>query len=130
MGRDLVCVLENEKQVRSAAPDEAKALKLDGMLLHLTARGTEFDCVSRSFAPKVGVAEDPVCGSGHCHIAPLWAAKLGKNDLIARQASPRGGTLYCHVQGKRVLLAGKGALYSVGDLLFNGSNGGSGGSAL
>jgi PhzF family phenazine biosynthesis protein len=121
MGRDLVCVLESEKQVRSAAPDKTKTLELDGLLLHLTARGTEFDCVSRSFAPKVNVPEDPVCGSGHCHIAPLWADKLGKNGLVARQASPRGGTLYCHVQGERVLIAGKAALYSVGNLLTDGS---------
>jgi PhzF family phenazine biosynthesis protein len=122
MGRDLVCVLENETQVRSAAPDRSKTLELDGLLLHLTARGTEFDCISRSFAPKVNVSEDPVCGSGHCHIAPLWAGKLGKNKLAARQVSSRGGILYCQVRGERVSIAGKAALYSIGELFIETGN--------
>lgn len=78
MGRDLLCVMESESDVRTAAPDQEKLLKLDGLLVHLTAKGQDFDCVSRSFAPKCGVAEDPVCGSGHCHIVPYWAETLKK----------------------------------------------------
>ncbi len=116
MGRDLVCVMEREEQVLAAQPDLEKAKGLEGLLLHLTAAGTAQHCVSRSFAPKLSVPEDPVCGSGHCHIAPLWAAKLGVADLTARQASRRGGTLYCHVEGERVCLAGKAVLYSVAEL--------------
>ena len=68
--------------------------------------------ISRSFAPKCGVDEDPVCGSGHCHIVPYWAEKLGKDEITAYQPSPRGGTLYCRMDGERVKLAGKAALYA------------------
>lgn len=68
--------------------------------------------ISRSFAPKCGVDEDPVCGSGHCHIVPYWAEKLGKDEITAYQPSPRGGTLYCRMGGERVKLAGKAALYA------------------
>lgn len=116
MGRDLVCVLENEEQVRGAEPDEENLKKLDGLLLQLTAKGEEYDCVTRSFAPKLNVPEDPVCGSGHCHVIPLWAGKLNKPDLCAFQASRRTGILYCHMEGDRVLIAGKAALYSIAEL--------------
>lgn len=116
MARDLVCVLEDESQVRAAKPDLVKVTALDGLLLHLTARGKEYDCVTRSFAPKLGVPEDPVCGSGHCHVVPLWSRKLKKNELVARQASSRGGTLFCRNCGERVKLAGKAALYSIADI--------------
>lgn len=68
--------------------------------------------VSRSFAPKLSVVEDPVCGSGHCHIVPYWAEKFGKNELVAYQASSRGGTLYCRVEGDKIFLAGKATLFS------------------
>ncbi|MBL3539017.1 PhzF family phenazine biosynthesis protein [Aminivibrio sp.] len=114
--RDLVCVLEDEQQVREAAPDMARVTALDGLLLHLTARGKDYDCVTRSFAPKLNVQEDPVCGSGHCHVIPLWSRKLGKQDLVARQASHRGGTLFCRDCGERILLAGRAVLYSAGEI--------------
>lgn len=116
MARDLVCVLEDEEQVRAAAPDMAGVMELDGLLLHITARGKDYDCVTRSFAPKLNVQEDPVCGSGHCHVVPLWSRKLGKQDLVARQASQRGGTLFCRNCGERIMLAGKAVLYSVGEI--------------
>lgn len=116
MGRDLLCVFDDAATIGSLDPDQAKVADLDGLLLHVTAKGTEVDCVSRSFAPKCNVEEDPVCGSGHCHIAPYWAKKLEKPDLIAYQDSARGGTLYCHVEGDRVKIAGKAALYSIAEL--------------
>ena len=116
MGRDLVCELESEKAVREAEVDQALVKELDGLLLHITAAGADYDCVSRSFAPKLAVAEDPVCGSGHCHIAPLWTSRLGKSLLRARQASRRGGTLLCSVENGRVRLAGGAVLYSVAEL--------------
>lgn len=118
IGRDLLCVLEDESLIYGASPNQSKIEELDGLLVHITAKGTEFDCVSRSFAPKCGVDEDPVCGSGHCHIIPFWAKKLGKNTLVARQASPRGGTLYCEYQGGRVSLSGYAVLYSVGEIMI------------
>ena len=61
-------------------------------------------------------AEDPVCGSGHCHIIPYWADLLGKDELVAYQASRRGGTLYCRREGGRIFMAGKAALYSIDEL--------------
>lgn len=119
MGRDLVCVFDCEETVRTLAPDYEKLAQLGGLLQHATAAGTAFDCVSRSFAPKIGIAEDPVCGSAHCHIAPLWTAKSGKTRLIARQASARGGTLWCETAGNgRVKLAGSAVLYSVSELFL------------
>lgn len=117
IGRDLVCVLENEDQVIQAKPDLVKAKALDGLLLHITAKGKDkYDCVSRTFAPKLAVDEDPVCGSGHCHLVLLWSEKLGKKEILAYQTSSRGGVLYCELDGKRVKLAGKAALYSRGEL--------------
>ena len=117
MGRDLLCVLESEEQVRTLQPDQEKVRALDGLLLQVTARGSgEFACVSRTFAPKCNVPEDPVCGSGHCHIVPYWAGKLGISTLTACQASPRGGILYGEMAGNRVKLGGKAALYSVSEL--------------
>ena len=116
MGRDLLFVMESESDVRTAAPDQEKLLKLDGLLVHLTAKGQDFDCVSRSFAPKCGVAEDPVCGSGHCHIVPYWAETLKKNSLTAYQASRRGGVLHCRIDGERIVLAGEAALFAESEI--------------
>ncbi|WP_294362345.1 PhzF family phenazine biosynthesis protein [uncultured Senegalimassilia sp.] len=112
MGRDLLCVMDSEDTVRNMKPEQSKVLALDGLLLQVTAKGSEFDCVSRSFAPKCNVQEDPVCGSGHCHILPYWAKKLGKTELTAYQASSRGGIIYAMVDGERIRMSGKAALYS------------------
>lgn len=116
MGRDLLCIMDSEKTVREKTPDMEKSLKLPGLLLHTTAQSRNFDCVSRSFAPKLSIDEDPVCGSGHCHIVPYWAQKLGKEDIKAFQASKRTGVLYCHMAGKRLKMAGQAALFSKGEL--------------
>jgi PhzF family phenazine biosynthesis protein len=122
MGRDMLCILESEEDVRNLKIDMQKVCKLDGLLLQVTAKGNEYDCVSRSFAPKLNVLEDPVCGSGHCHIIPYWANKTGKNKLIAYQASPRGGTLFCVSQGKRIKISGKATLYSVAEIYVESSS--------
>ena len=118
--RDLVCVFDDPEQVIHMKPDLEKVRALKGALMQVTApgTGTEFDCISRTFAPKMEVPEDPVCGSGHCHIVPYWAERLGKNELVARQASPRGGTLYCRMDGDRVILAGRATLYSKSELML------------
>ena len=118
LGRDLLCVFEDEATVRTMAPDLEKVKALDGLLHHVTARGRESDCVSRSFCPKCGIPEDPVCGSGHCHIVPYWARVLGREELVAYQASPRGGTLYCKLEGDRVKLAGRAVLFSQAELFL------------
>ena len=116
--RDLMCVLENEDEVINLAPDMEKLKKLKGALMQVTAKGSQFDCVSRTFGPKMNNPEDPVCGSGHCHIIPYWAEKMGKTEFVARQASPRGGTLYCRLEGDRVFMAGKACLYSINELML------------
>ena len=118
LARDLLCVLDDEQVVRDLKPDLEKIKKIDGLLVHVTARGRDADCVSRSFAPKLSVAEDPVCGSGHCHIIPYWADLLGKDDLVAYQASKRGGTLFCRREGSKIFMAGKAALYSIDELFI------------
>lgn len=118
LARDLLCVLDDEQVVRGLKPDLEKIKKIDGLLVHVTARGRDADCVSRSFAPKLSVAEDPVCGSGHCHIIPYWADLLGKDDLVAYQASKRGGTLFCRREGSKIFMAGKAALYSIDELFI------------
>ena len=118
--RDLLCVFDDPETVMNLKPDLDKVRTLKGALMQVTApgTGTEFDCISRSFAPKMEVPEDPVCGSGHCHIIPYWAGRLGKTELVARQASPRGGTLYCRLEGDRVALAGRAALYARSELML------------
>ena len=116
IGRDMLCIFDNEETVRKLAPDLEKLKNIEGLLMHVTARDGEFDCVSRSFAPKLNVAEDPVCGSGHCHIVPYWAEKLNKNTITAYQASERGGILYCRKENGRIKISGKVSLYSIAEL--------------
>nr|WP_087064188.1 PhzF family phenazine biosynthesis protein [Intestinibacillus massiliensis] len=118
MGDDLVCVLENEEQVRKVVANQELIRQMEGLLLHITAQGTDYDCVTRTFAPKCGVAEDPVCGRGHCHVIPLWAKKLGRDTLTAYQASPRGGVLRCYHTGTRTILSGKATLYSKSEIFI------------
>lgn len=117
LGRDLLCVFAKATDVTEMQPDQAKLKKLPGLLQNVTAPGRDkFDCVSRSFAQKLDVPEDPVCGSGHCHIIPYWAKRLGRNQLTAYQASSRGGILYCNYQGENTVLAGKAVLYANSEL--------------
>ena len=112
MARDLVCVLETEQQVRELNPDFEKMMEIDGLLVHATAKGSDYDCVSRSFGPKLKINEDPVCGSGHCHILPYWFDKLGKDSLDAWQASRRGGALHGEKEGSRIRLSGNAVLFA------------------
>ena len=86
----------------------------DGIILTAPGGDTGFDFVSRFFVPGKGIAEDPVTGSTHSALVPFWAKRLGKAKLLARQLSPRGGTLICEEQGERVLLKGKVAPYLEG----------------
>lgn len=116
LGRDLVCVLPHENDVINANPDIDKVKDLEGLLLNITAKGKNYDTVTRSFAPKLSIMEDPVCGSGHCHVIPLWAKKLGQEEFRAYQASKRSGHLICRLEGDRIYLAGKAALYSRGEI--------------
>ena len=116
LARDLLLILGSEEDVRKLKPDMEKLAALDGLSVGVTAKGSGYDCVSRVFGPKCGIPEDPVTGSTHCMIAPYWAEKLGKDTLLAWQASARGGELRCRVAGDRVTLSGKAVLFSVAEL--------------
>lgn len=116
LARDLLCVFDDAEVIKNLKPDMEKVKQLEGLLLQVTAKGENTDCISRSFAPKLNIVEDPVCGSGHCHIVPYWSKKLQKEDIVAYQASKRGGTLYCKVLGDRIKMSGKAALYSVAEI--------------
>ncbi len=116
MGRDLLCVFGSEDDILALDPDMDKLMKIDGLLLQATAPGKDADCVSRSFSPKLGVPEDPVCGSGHCHIIPYWAERTGKKEFRAKQASPRGGMLYCVMDGGKVRISGDAVIYQRGEI--------------
>ena len=118
IGADMVCVLDSEEQLRAVVPNLEQIRALDGVCFHITAKGKNYDCVTRGFAPKCNVAEDPVCGRGHCHVIPLWAKTLGKNELTAYQASRRSGVLYCTYNGRRTVLRGKAALFSKAEIYF------------
>ena len=114
--RDLLVVLEKEEQVRCAAPDLAAVAALDYLGLIITAKGASADFVSRFFAPRAGIPEDPVTGSAHCTLVPYWSKRLGKKQLRALQVSARGGELFCVDEGARVLIGGKAAMYLTGKI--------------
>jgi predicted PhzF superfamily epimerase YddE/YHI9 len=76
-----------------------------------------YDFVSRFFAPAAGVPEDPVTGSAHCALGPLWGARLGRHELVGYQASARGGIVRVTLQGARVLLSGQAVTTLRGELL-------------
>lgn len=116
MGRDLLCVMDSEETVRALRPDLRKVSALDGLLLQVTANSKKYDCVSRTFAPKLDVPENPFCGSGHCHILPYWSEEKNKTELVAYQASARGGMIYGRVRGDRVVLGGKAMLFAKAEL--------------
>ena len=116
LARDLLMILESAEAVEKLSPDFDKLKNLEGLIQAVTASDENFDCVSRVFAPKIKIAEDPVTGSTHCLIAPYWSERLGKKNIIARQASVRGGILQCEVLGERVKISGSAVLFAVADL--------------
>ena len=113
---DLLVVLDSEKAVREVRPDFAALERIPCRGVIITAKGDRSDFVSRFFAPRVGVPEDPVTGSAHCVLTPYWAGVLGKNNLHAFQVSKRGGELFCKLAGDRVKISGKAALYMEGTI--------------
>ena len=113
---DLMVVLESEKAVAAVQPDFAALEQVDCRGIIITAPGDQCDFVSRFFAPRVGVPEDPVTGSAHCVLIPYWASVLDKKELYARQVSKRGGELFCGLADDRVRISGKAALYLEGTI--------------
>ena len=117
--RDGFAVFASAEEVAALAPDFAKVAKLDCMGLIATAPGAPgsgVDFVSRFFAPKHNINEDPVTGSAHTTLIPYWAAMLGKKKLFARQISKRGGELWCEDRGARVTIAGHCARFMEGTI--------------
>ncbi len=117
---DCLVELRAEDDVRALAPDVTALMALPYRGVIVTARASTpgFDFVSRFFAPKVGVNEDPVTGSAHCCLGPYWKKQLRKDDFTAYQASPRGGVVRVGVRGDRVLLGGQAVTVWRGELLY------------
>lgn len=112
--RDAMAVFDAVEEVRTLRPDLQAIARLDAFAVIVTAPGDDCDFVSRFFAPKAGVGEDPVTGSAHCTLAPYWSARLSRAELYARQLSSRGGELWCRVVGDRVLISGDAVDYLEG----------------
>lgn len=115
---DYFAVFDSEDTVRSIRPDFAKLAGLDLRGVIVTARGKQVDFVSRFFAPKLGIPEDPVTGSAHCALTPYWSAKLGRKVLNARQVSKRGGDIQCELKGNRVALAGHAVTFMEAEIFI------------
>lgn len=106
---DLLVELESAEMVRALAPDLTQLARIDARGVIVTSRADtdEHDFISRFFAPRVGVPEDPVTGSAHCSLAPFWAERLGRDALVGHQASARGGVVRVRHAGDRVRIAGQ-----------------------
>ncbi len=120
LSSDCLVVVGDEREVRKLAPDFALLARVPGRGVLVTAPGSDCDCVSRCFFPELGIPEDPVTGSAHCTIAPYWGERLGKSSLFCRQVSPRGGELWCDLEGDRVKIAGDCVLYLEGEIRVEG----------
>jgi len=114
--RDFLAVYDKAADVAAIKPDFAALRRLDRAVIVTAPGSDEVDFVSRFFAPRAGIDEDPVTGSAHCQLIPYWAKRLGKTRLAARQLSPRGGALSCALEGGRVTIAGQARLYLEGTI--------------
>jgi predicted PhzF superfamily epimerase YddE/YHI9 len=110
--------LPEERMVREFQPQFGILAQLDrGLLITARSDGAPYDFVSRYFAVPFGVPEDPVTGSAHCSLAPYWQARLGKDEFLAYQASPRGGEMRVRIAGERVVLTGQAVTVLRGELV-------------
>jgi PhzF family phenazine biosynthesis protein len=114
--QDLMAVFDTEEEVRSLRPDRERVAAIECFAVIATAPGRKADFVSRFFAPRQGIPEDPVTGRSHCTLVPYWASRLGKPRLHALQVSPRGGELHCEHRGDRVRIAGRAVQYLEGTI--------------
>lgn len=115
-GNMLMLLFESEDEIKSLQPDMSALSKLAYDEVIVTAKSAGADFVSRLFAPRIGIPEDPVTGATHCSLIPYWAQQLGKEKLYARQLSARGGELFCELKGERVKIGGNAALYMKGEI--------------
>jgi PhzF family phenazine biosynthesis protein len=116
LSRDLLAVFESESDIRRFRPDSERIASLEAFALIISAPGTDVDFVTRFFAPRAGVPEDPVTGSAQCTLIPYWAGRLGKSKLVARQLSARGGQVSCELRGDRVIIGGAAVEYLRGEI--------------
>jgi predicted PhzF superfamily epimerase YddE/YHI9 len=115
-----VAVYSGEASLRGLDPDMAALAGLDRDAVIATAPGTASDIAIRVFAPKVGLPEDPVCGTAHRLVVPFWAKRLGRSRLHSRHLSARGGDLWCGFDGTTVTIAGQTCRFLDGELLLPG----------
>jgi PhzF family phenazine biosynthesis protein len=114
---DYLVEVDSEDAVRALRPDLKMLGRFSARGAIVTARGTKgYDFISRFFAPAAGIDEDPVTGSAHCALAPYWAERLGKQEMLAYQASPRGGVVRVRLEGDRVRLGGQAVTIFRGEL--------------
>jgi PhzF family phenazine biosynthesis protein len=116
LARDLLAIFSTEREVASLKPNLELVGALDTFAVIASAKGDQVDFISRFFAPRAGIPEDPVTGSAHCTLIPYWADRLHKDELTARQISARGGELTCERKGDRVLIAGDAVEYLHGKI--------------
>ena len=116
---DYLVEVKAEDEVRRLAPDFARLSTVEARGVIVTSRSadSQYDFVSRFFAPRAGVNEDPVTGSAHCCLGPYWQGRMGKNEFIAFQASARGGVVCVCVAGDRTYLGGKAVSVLRGELV-------------
>ncbi|MCX5840958.1 MAG: PhzF family phenazine biosynthesis protein [Deltaproteobacteria bacterium] len=115
---DYLAVFECEETVRAIVPEHSLLRQLDLRGVIVTAPGSAVDFVSRFFAPKLGIPEDPVTGSAHCTLTPYWAKRLDKNLLTAKQISKRGGYVTCEMKGDRVALSGSAVTFMQSEIVI------------
>jgi PhzF family phenazine biosynthesis protein len=113
---DYLLLYKSQQEIEALVPDFKRLEKIDARAIIVTAPGNHTDFVSRFFAPRVGVDEDPVTGSAHTVLIPFWAEKLGKNEMKAMQLSRRGGELFCRLRDDRVDIGGKAVTYLKGEI--------------
>ena len=117
---NLLVVYASEGELASLTPEAKKVAALDtfGVIITAPADADDVDFVSRFFAPRAGIDEDPVTGSAHCTLVPYWAERLGKQDLHARQISSRRGELFCchRPDAGRVDIAGRAVTFLQGTI--------------
>jgi PhzF family phenazine biosynthesis protein len=115
---DYLAVFASEEAVQNLKPNFSVLSQIGLRGVIVTAPGNSVDFVSRFFAPKLGINEDPVTGSAHCQLTPYWSKKLGKAKLQARQISKRGGSISCELKESRVLLSGRAITFMVAEIEF------------
>ena len=115
---DYLLEVDGEEVVRGCKPNFDALARVDarGVIVTSRASASSYDFVSRFFAPRAGVNEDPVTGSAHCALAPYWTAKLGRSELTGYQASARGGTVRVRLRDDRVILGGQAVTVLRGEL--------------